>query len=118
MNRRDLVAGAVALAAAAVQPAISETGEKYYTGYDRRKPEFPAHNSGATKTYYEIAPLRDDFPVHSVRVTVTLKDDAPDGFWHPVDFVNAARWFAAQAQKGYEVSPDSFGPHDESKFKF
>lgn len=109
MNRREAITNAATLAVGALIP---ETDIAH--GQDLA---IKNRTSGATKVYSEIALLNDNSPVYSVRITVTLKDDAPS-FWHPLDFAKAAQWVADRERLAYTYTSNAFGPHDDSKFTF
>jgi hypothetical protein len=109
MNRREAITNATALAVGALIP-----GTKLAHGQDL---SLKNRTSGATKVYSECATLDDNSPIHSVRITVTLKDDAPH-FWHPLDFAKAAQWASDREREGFKYSSNAFGPHDDTKFTF
>jgi hypothetical protein len=76
MNRRELMTGAAALAAVAVQPAVSETGEKMYKAYDQKNhlgSFFGESKSSRTMTTVSVV---DDPDVEQILISVLVKDGA------------------------------------------
>jgi len=76
MNRREMLASVGALAAVAIQPTISETGEKTYKAYDQKGhlgSFFGESKSSRTMTTVSCV---DDPDVEQILISVLVKDGA------------------------------------------
>lgn len=85
MNRRDLIAGVAGLAAVSVQPAVSETGEKYYIGYQKmgHLGGFFGEQHKNQRTLTTVACV-DDSDVEQILISVLVKEGAAKPLDSPV----------------------------------